>query len=1245
MRARLPAWNAFLARPRGMLITGLCLSLLLPVCFAVMLWFDLAHDNDLAAERATVAEQALQHQLDERLQRLGQQLQEIAVRAGTQDSGVPPEDIPEVVASATLTQVVLLPPGVGTQGVDRQGRPASASWLPPRFPDSQPPGLGIGPPIRVGTPQRWMVPVAWYGDPDRRVGALVDAGWFAEVLAGYSLGDDGVLDLSHVNGETLARAKGRQTTIGGVDHHTHAFAIDVQQAPSGRFEGLGPIDHVRRQYVYARMSHAPLVISAGVAEARIFSAWWPLALAGSVGALLFSGLWLWLNVIFARNHAAQGRLVDDLRLQTARAEEARRIAQLGDWSWNVESGDVIWSREVFTIWGLPFRDCPVNIDEITARVVPDDLPLVNAYMTRAISGNYRPSETQFRIVRASDGAVRTIHARGEWATQAPGPRILRGIQQDITEVVQTRERLDEAERQYRFLFEHNPLPMWVYDRETLAFIEVNQAMLTSYGYSREELLRGTVLDIRPAEERDALRASAAGDPMARPQGSIWTHLRRDGSRLLAEVHALPVDFHGRKAWLVMALDVTQREHDQQRFQLIARATSDAIWDYDGQTGATWRSDSYFALFGYERADIAPDQDAWAALVHPDDLARTVASIHRCLTDRALLWEQRYRFRRKDGSYADVYDRGIHLYDEHGRVIRVVGGMLDLTQRNRDEEDLRLLRRAVESTDNGVVIADARQPGLPIVYANPAYERMTGETASTLIDSDRHLLDATIDADPREVAALQRAIDEQREVRVLLRQRRKDGVVYWNDLQLAPVRNEAGALTHFVSVQADVTDRQRAQEQLAFSATHDDLTGLPNRHLLVDRLQQALLNAERHHRSIVVLFIDLDDFKLINDSLGHSAGDEALRQVARRLATAVSEADTVARFGGDEFVVLMSENTDDTSVQQAIARIAASLSSPFDVSGASHYLGASIGWCRSPDAGTDAEALLMRADLAMYKAKQGGRNRAVAYEHAFDDQVSARLRMVSELRSALERGEFELFFQPLFDMACNPVAIEALLRWHHPARGLLLPGHFIGMCEEAGLIVPLSRWVLQEAARHRSALVASGHGPLRIAVNISSLHFQQDLFADVEAVVRAFALPTGALELEITESVIMDNPEAAIEVMRRLDGLGVALSVDDFGTGYSSLSYLKRLPIDRLKIDRSFVRDLAEDADDAAICATVITLAHSLGLRTVAEGVESEAQLQWLRERGCDEMQGFLLGQPQPFAQVLAGLGNARTVSA
>jgi diguanylate cyclase (GGDEF)-like protein/PAS domain S-box-containing protein len=957
------------------------------------------------------------------------------------------------------------------------------------------------------------------------------------------------------------------------------------------------------------------------------------ALAVTSLALVLGVLWTWLLRMYTTSHAGQARLLRDLHEQAVRLREARRIACIGEWSWELDTGRVHWSEDVFAMYGQPLRP-GLRIEDLATWFHPGDRDRLEAAMARMLAGD-EGYETEFRIVRP-DGQVRIIHARAEWVDRTPGCRVLRGIQQDVTDLATARARLLATQEQYEFLFQHNPLPMWVYERESLRFLAVNDSMLESYGYAREELLAGSVLDIRPPEDIAQVRAVSALLDADRPRGRVWTHLRKDGSRLRAAIHSRDIVFDGRPARLVLAEDVTERERNEERFQLITRATSDAVWDWDFATDVTWRSDNVYALFGYAPGEFGPNLRAWEELLHPDDRERVMRSVHAAIGSTDTEWECLYRLRRKDGSYADVRDRGFILRDAHGRAIREVGGMLDVTQQHRSEADLRLLRRAVEATDNGIVIADAGQPDFPVVYVNPAFEQITGYAAADIQGRNCRLLQRE-DRDQPGVEGIRRALREQRETRVLLRNYRKDGQLFWNDFHLAPVTDDGGRLTHFVGVLSDASERQRYEEQLAYRATHDELTGLPNRQLLQDRLQQAIHNAERYGHEVAVVFVDLDDFKLVNDSLGHGAGDIALKVIAERLQAMVRSTDTVGRFGGDEFVVVLTEQTDDAGIAQVLKRIGEALAQPIELAGVRHVLTPSLGHCRYPEAGRDAETLLRHADLAMYEAKRQGRNRAVAYREEFDGVVSQRLQLVSRLREALQKGEFRLAFQPLFDPGGRLLALEALARWQHPERGLLLPGEFISVCEESGLIVDLGRFVLGEAARHHALLAAVGLGNVRISVNVSAAQFQHELYRDVAAAVHEFTLPAGVLELEITESVIMANPERAIETMQRISALGVGISVDDFGTGYSSLAYLKRLPIDRLKIDRSFVQDLGHDADDAAICASIIGLGHLLDLRIVAEGVETEQQLHWLRDRGCDELQGFLLGRPQPFEVLLPKL--------
>lgn len=950
----------------------------------------------------------------------------------------------------------------------------------------------------------------------------------------------------------------------------------------------------------------------------------------------------WLQLRAERVDTPHGpQLHGSLQDITALAEVRERlrlaqdIARIGDWEWDIASGTILWSETMYSIYGLDPAAFEPNADNVFALIQADDRPRMQAFV-RALIETGAPCQSEFRIVRP-DGDVRTLSSRGMRETTGDGRTIVRSVQQDITEFAKARDRLREAEEQYRFLFEHNPVPMWVFDRDTLAFLAVNDAMVRHYGYTREELLTRTMLDIRPAEDRDAALAAARAVVAERPQGRVWTHVRRDGSRRRMAIFVHDIVFDERPARLVAGQDVTEIEASEERFQLVARATSDAIYDLEVASGELWWSDSFYSLFGYRRDQVPPTLAAWAQRVHPDDLARVDASLSAAMAAPAVSeWEQDYRFRRDDGRYAEVVDRGFFVRDGSGQAVRMLGGMLDVTEKRRRDADLRLLSRAIEATDNGVVIVDALVPDFPLVYVNRAFEEMTGYPAAECLGRNCRFLQAG-ERDQPGVATLRHALAEHGEARVVLRNYRKDGTMFWNEVHLAPVLSASGVVTHYVGVQTDVSHRQRHEQELAHRATHDQLTGLPNRQLLLDRLQQAILNADRYGQAACVVFIDLDDFKLINDNLDHAAGDQALQIVAGRLKSLVRGTDTVGRFGGDEFVVVLTGQEDDSPVVPVIARIAAALSQPMQIGGIEHTMTPSIGWCRYPEGGRDADTLLKHADMAMYQAKRQGRNRTVAYQAEFDTQASQRLQLVAQLRDALDRREFVLAFQPMSDRDGRVTALEGLVRWQHPQRGLLRPAEFIGVCEESGLIIELGRRTLREAARHHALLAAAGHGHVRLAVNVSALQFGYALEDDIAAVIEEFALPEGILELEITESVIMDNPERAIEAMRRIAGMGVSLSVDDFGTGYSSLAYLKRLPIDRLKIDRSFVQDLPADREAAAICQSIIALAHSLQLRTVGEGVETAAQREWLRAQGCDEIQGYLVGHPAPFAEIMDAL--------
>jgi diguanylate cyclase (GGDEF)-like protein len=434
------------------------------------------------------------------------------------------------------------------------------------------------------------------------------------------------------------------------------------------------------------------------------------------------------------------------------------------------------------------------------------------------------------------------------------------------------------------------------------------------------------------------------------------------------------------------------------------------------------------------------------------------------------------------------------------------------------------------------------------------------------------------------------------------------------------------------VYRDIAERRRAEEKLRVVATHDPLTALPNRTLLHERLSHALAKAQHYDRHLAVLFVDLDRFKNINDTLGHEAGDLLLQMAAQRMGDCLRGTDTMARQGGDEFVVLMDELTDAGPAAGVSQRILDAMGKPFNVDGQDVHLTASIGISVFPE---DGRALLKNADIAMYCAKDKGRNNYQFYSTQFDKHSVERLSLEASLHRALDRNEFTLHYQPKVDIATGQISgMEALLRWQHPELGWIQPARFIPLAEESGLIQKIGGWVLKTACAQNRAWQKQGMRPLRVAVNLSSHQFASDsVLQDVEIALQESGLEAPNLELEITESAAMHNPEQTASILRQLKNLGTHISVDDFGTGYSSLAYLKRLPIDSIKVDRSFVEDLPEDLESVAITTAVINMAHVLRLRVVAEGVESAAQLRFLHGEGCDEMQGYLFSEARPAFEI------------
>ncbi|HJV24355.1 MAG TPA: EAL domain-containing protein [Aromatoleum sp.] len=552
---------------------------------------------------------------------------------------------------------------------------------------------------------------------------------------------------------------------------------------------------------------------------------------------------------------------------------------------------------------------------------------------------------------------------------------------------------------------------------------------------------------------------------------------------------------------------------------------------------------------------------------------------------------------------------------------------EIDEHARAEAALKLAASVFENTMDGVLITDTAGT---ILSVNPAFTAITGYVAEEAIGRSPNLLRSD-----RHPVGFYRELWE-----TLLREgrwegeiwnRRKSGEAYLEWLSIGMVAGDDGRALRYVGVFNDITELRRKDEHIRHLAFHDPLTGLPNRALLLDRLEHGLAGARRAGERLGLMFIDLDRFKHINDSLGHDIGDALLQEVARRLRESVRQSDTVARMGGDEFVILLEQVGEPEVCAGLAKKILTRLNAPMELDGHTLQVCASIGIACFPDDGSDTVTLMKHADAAMYAAKSAGRGTYRFFQAEMTEKAGQRLRLEMELRSAVRKGELEVFYQPGVSLATGvPCGVEALVRWRHPERGLVPPNDFIPLAEETGIIHELGNWVLEEACRQSQAWREQGLGRIRTAVNISAKQLQEgDLAERIGGLTRKYGLAPGDLAVELTESVIMANPEEISGVFDRLREIGVTVAVDDFGTGYSSLAYLRRLPIDVLKIDRSFVRNADRDAGDAQIVRIIMALAQALKLDVIAEGVETRAQADFLASCGCETAQGFLFAQPQP----------------
>lgn len=861
---------------------------------------------------------------------------------------------------------------------------------------------------------------------------------------------------------------------------------------------------------------------------------------------------------------------------------------------------------------------------------------------KALSGEIEPSSYFEDQIVARNGETKHIAWHRNLLKDEHGAVVgTLSSGEDTTAKKQAQDALVESEHRFRTIFEKAAVGVALIDSTTGEFIRINQCYCDIIGYQISEIQSSKTFQAitHPGDLEEELlnmKYLLAGDIDEFSMEKRYLH--KDGEIVWVNLIVSPVLQADSATPMHIAVveDISERKKNdaallesEAMFRTLTELSPTGIYLTDVDGACTYVNNKWCEMAGLQQSEVLGV--GWINGLHPKDRQR-VADSWQSMVESLGEWGVEYRFVNKSGKVSWVYGVATPFYDSNHQVKGYMGVNVDVTQKKEAEHQVHTLSQAMEQSP--VLVMITKVDG-QIEYVNQAFEDITGYCLADVQGKTPRVLKSglTPESHFKEMWATLKAgkpwFGE-------LQNRRKSGEMYWERAHIAPVLDETGEAVHFLAVKEDITNQKKQEERILYQAHYDALTELPNRFLALDRLTQLIKDAGREGSQLAVLFLDLDDFKKINDTMGHDVGDKLLLQAASRLRSAVPDFDTVARLGGDEFIVLLNRINNAADAQPVAQALLEKFQAPFCHDGREFVLTASLGISIYPGDGDSAAKLLRNADTAMYHSKEHGRNTFHYYKESMNRDVSRRLALEGQLRTALDRGELYLCYQPLVDISDRRlIGVEALLRWNNSELGMVTPDEFIPVAEQTGLIVPMGQYVLAEAIKRLGEWSVIKKRPLKMAVNLSPRQLKDtQLIPSIRRLLKECDVTANNLELEITEGVLMEGKSFVDAALGDIGKMGIGIAMDDFGTGYSSLSYLRNYPFHTLKIDRSFVNDIITDPADRELINAIIAMAHGLGLKVVAEGVENQEQLDYLTGHGCDIAQGYYLGKPMSWDEIM-----------